>query len=62
MLMGVIEPVPVRPDTATVWVGLNGQVISCDRALSDWFAYQPQELVESPITGLAIKHAAMLDG
>lgn len=60
MLMGVLEPVPTQPETSTVWVKLNGQIISCDSTFSDWFAYTPQELAETAVKGLVIKSADKL--
>lgn len=55
MIMGVMEPVAKKPDTCTLWVGMQGQILSCDSAFSDWFAYQPQDLTGAAITSLAVK-------
>lgn len=62
MLMAVLEPVPAHPDTASVWVGLNGQIISCDATFTDWFAYQPQELTNTPVSNLAIRAGDKMSG
>ncbi|KAJ9531692.1 hypothetical protein QJQ45_021837 [Haematococcus lacustris] len=53
--MGVVEPLPKSEDVAKCWVMATGSIISVDAVFSDWFAFKPEDLLGTYVSGLVVE-------
>lgn len=60
VIMGIIEEVLPEEGTATVWVSLEGGIMSCDRAATDWLAFTHQDLAGTPFVNLVARGAGLV--
>lgn len=61
VIMGVIERVVPDEGCATLWVGLQGDVMSCDTIVTDWLAYAHADLAGTPMLNLVVSGAGELE-
>ncbi|KAG2425298.1 hypothetical protein HXX76_013879 [Chlamydomonas incerta] len=52
VFMGVMEPIPLRPDEACCWVLSGGSIIAADDRFCDWLGYEQAELLATELPEL----------
>ncbi|GFH25993.1 uncharacterized protein HaLaN_24060, partial [Haematococcus lacustris] len=58
--LGILEPVAPAPDTATIWVSLDGSVLGVDAQFTDWFAFTSGEIQGWALSRLVTKQSKAL--
>ncbi|KAL6762973.1 hypothetical protein V8C86DRAFT_516282 [Haematococcus lacustris] len=58
--LGILEPIAPAPDTATIWVSLDGGILGVDAQFTDWFAFTSGEVHGWALSRLVTKQSKAL--